>query len=129
MASEPLPAAVDEPGLSEEVLELVQDADFPHGAHRRAHRWPFTTSQKVIPILDGAPARELMRTVPFHDISLSGISFHWRKPPEFEEAIVILDQLPRAICARVRVERCQVVCQSPRTFLVGCSFVERVSQF
>ncbi|HEV7224984.1 MAG TPA: hypothetical protein VGN42_19930 [Pirellulales bacterium] len=128
MASEELPAAVAEAGVSDEVLELVQNAAFADRAERRGQRCPFTTSQKVIPIIDGAPARELMRRVPFHDISISGISFHWRKPPEFEEAIVILDNLPQVIYARVRVERCQVVCQSPRTFLVGCSFLQRMAQ-
>ena len=118
MISEELPTAVADAPVSEEVLELVQNAAFADRAERRGERWPFTASQKVI----------RMRRVPFHDISISGISFHWHKPPEFEEAIVILDTLPQMIYARVRVERCQVVCKSPRTFLVGCSFLQRMTQ-
>ncbi len=93
---------------------------------RNGRRRPFTAEQKVIPIVDGRPAKDLARDVHFHDISVSGVAFRWRRPPEFEEAIVILDILPESIYLRVRVERCNVICQSPRTFVVGCSFMERL---
>lgn len=105
----------------------LDDSELVRFAQRRnGRRRPFTAEQKVIPIVDGRPAKDLARDVRFHDISISGVAFLWRRPPEFEEAIVVLDILPEAIYVRVRVERCNVICQSPRTFVVGCSFMERM---
>ncbi len=126
----PMPSSPQPTGLApapKDAVAGLQDADLAFLTQRRNnHRWPFDATQKVIPIIDGRPDKDLARDVHFHDISISGVAFQWRRPPEFEEAVVVLDKLPEAIYVRVRVERCNVISQSPRTFLVGCSFVERM---
>ena len=95
---------------------------------RASERWAYPAIQLLAPCgPKELPRKSMFAEVRCHDLSQGGISFFMPRPPKFQLAVFGLGKRPNLTYLLAQVVYCKEHVTAKREYLVGCSFIRRVT--